>query len=439
MRRHWRMTNRLFCLAFLAVAAVPGRAQSQDLRLGLRLQNVSGYVSYYSASTMGAIPGMQQASDTTAGGSVSLGWAEVRNRSSFFLNYTASYTPDITYSQFDALNHNVALSFSRPLSPAWTLTASSAAQVMNTAQFIFQPTAGSQITQLAATPDELGAAAFTNAAGNNPRLGSVLAGAPLLEAPTRQVFFGDRMLSTSFQVGAAYKRQRLTVGVTASGAHNQSLSSPSATAPLLPSANAGLVGLNIGYSLSPRTQVGASLSTQRTFSGVSDIYSSTATATFARKMSERWFLQSHAGSGFQNAPRSAYPVASGPQYVVGGGLGFKTYSNAFLVNADRNLSGGYGYGASTNVTVTGAWNWARPGRNWTVQASAGTQRQQTAGLPVLTGVLFSAGFTERLADHVVATVSYAFLQNQTGVLGIGNQPVHSIRVTFGWAPSRIGL
>ena len=439
VRRHFRMINRFLCFAFLVLTAVPGRAQSQDLSLGLRLQNVSAYVSYYSSSTLAGVQPGLLGSDLTAGGSVTLGWTEVRSRSTFLLNYTAAYSPDITYSQFDALNHNATLSFSRTLSSSWTLTASSATQVMNTSQFVFQPGTASQVGQLAATPDELAAAAFSNATYNNPRLASILTAAPLLDAPTRQVFFGDRLLNTSFLIGAAYKKQRLTVGVSAAGTHTQSLSTSSTTTSLVPSANSGLVGLNLAYSLSPRTEVGASVSTLRTVSGLNDTYTSTVAATLAHRMSQRWFVQSHAGTGFQNATRSVYPVSSGLQYIIGGGLGFKTYSHAFLANADRNISDAYGYGAGTNLSATGSWIWARPGRSWSIQASGGAQRLHTAGLSPFTGLLISVGFTEHLSGNTVASVSYAYLQNQTGVLGLSNQPIHSIRVAFGWAPSRIGL
>jgi hypothetical protein len=157
-------------------------------------------------------------------------------------------------------------------------------------------------------------------------------------------------------------------------------------------------------------------------------------------MSERWFVQSHAGTGLIQPIRSVSLVSTGPQYVLGGGVGFKTYAHAFLFSAERNVSDGYGYGASSNLSWTAGWTLSRPGRTWQIQASGGAQRLCTLGLPDFTGWLINTGFTQRLTGNAFMTVTYAYLRNQTNLLGgTAYRPIHSVRVAFGWAPSRVGL
>jgi hypothetical protein len=434
--------KKTFVMAVLAAAAVPARPQDTGTgsasaltsHQGIRLNSVSAFGSY---STSSALAGNQSGYDLTTGASMSVSSNWAGPRYSFFLNYSASYAKDFSYSELNSLNHDFSLAFSRKVSPTWSVSGGIGAQVLNTAQFIFQPNVSSQIANVAATADELAATSFTNSSYNNASLASLLIGAPGLDSPARQLLFGDRTLSTAFQVSATHTGPRLSVAFSGGGSRIQTLAN-SASA-LVPASNSGRVGVNVSYSLTPRTQVGVSLSSQRSVSRLEDAYISTASANIARKMSERWFAELHAGTGAFRPVRSSFQLPTGPQYTVGSGLGFKTPSHTFLLSVDRNISDTYGYGASSNVSTTAAWNWGRRNRGWKILASGGSQQLHTSRSPDLNAWLITAGVSQALPGRVLMSVTYAYMQSETGLArNSGNPAIQAIRVSFGWAPSMSG-
>jgi hypothetical protein len=432
--------KQTFVMAFLAAAAVPAQSQDVDAgsalaqasRQGIRLNGVSAFGSY---STSSGLAGNQSGYDFTTGASMSVSSSWTRPRYSVFLTYSASYARDFSYSELNSLNHDFSLAFSRKVSPTWSVTGGVGAQVLNTTQFIFQPNASSQIANVAATADELAATSFSNSNYNNESLAPLLIGAPGLDSPARRLLFGDRTLSTAFQMAATHTGPRLSVAFSGSGSHIQNLATSAAASALVPASNSGRVGVNVSYSLTPRTQVGVSLSSQRSVSRLEDTYISTAAANVARKMSERWFAEFRAGTGFFRPVRSSFKLPTGPQYTVGSGLGFKTPSHTFLLSVDRNISDTYGYGASSNVSTTAAWNWGRRGRGWKILASGGSQQIHTSRSPNLNAWLITGGVSETLPGRVLMSVTYAYIQSETGLArNSGNPAIHAIRVSFGWAP-----
>jgi hypothetical protein len=439
----WRRSLKLVIGAMVIAAAASAQLQEgtslggTPARLeGFHLYNVTVYESYYSSlMTLGLPAGY----DLAAGGSATLNWTRTRPTSSLFLSYTPTYIRDTTHPELSSLNHSFSLSIDHNVHSTWNPTFGVSMGVMNIDQFLFEPNLFTQVTQVATTADELAAALLSNTTFDNAYLAALLTGAPVLESPARNVFFGSRMLNTAVQAALTHRHRRLSISFLGGGTRLQSLSGPGGQAQyLVPSATSGHVGVNLLYSLSPRTEMGVNASSQRTLSRFEDSYTSTVTATFGRRMSQRWFVQMHGGTGFFNPVRSIAPLPGGPQYLVGGGLGFKTQSHSFLLSVDRNISDVYGYGSSSNLSTTGAWNWGRRNRRWSILASGSYQQIRGADFPEINAWLVNAGFSQRLSRATSLNITYAYMRagNYPGLLGNGD--IHAVRIALAWTPSRFG-
>jgi len=406
---------------------------------GVHIYNVAFYGSYYSSVlAMGSETGGY---DISAGGSVTTGWTRTRATSSLFVTYTLSYMRDVTFSEFNSLNHAFSLAYTQKIGSNWKFTGSSSAGVMNTNQFLFQPNLFGEVISTATTADELSSALLTNTNFSNTYLASLLTGAPMLESPAREVLFGDRMLNASAQFALAYHRRRLAISLMGGGTRMQTLStgSPADGTPtyVLPSATAGLAGVSLSYSLSPRTEIGATASTQRTISRFEDSYTSTAAATFGRRMSQRWALQLHGGVGFFTPVRSDEPLATGPQYVLGGGLSYKAHTHSLLFSVDRGIADSYGYGATSNLNVTGGWNWGMRNRGWSLLVNGGYQELHSTSYPTIRAWLMNAGVSEPLSRSTLLSVTYAYTSHVSypGLPETGD--IHAVRMAFSWMPAMI--
>jgi hypothetical protein len=417
--------------------AASGSDGSPAHRSGVHLYRATFDGTYYSA-----LPGRETSAtgyDVASGGSATLGWSRVHSRSSAFVTYTGSYVRDMTRSELNSLNHNVSLAVSYALPSRWRFTAAVQSQVANTNQYLFEPNRFTQITAAVNTADDLAAALFKNAQPTNAYLAALLTGAPVLESPARQVFFGNRIFTAAVDTTLTYKARRLSVSFVGNGGRIQTLTDSSVRnadlAYLVPASTTARAGVNLNYSLSPRTEIGVTISSQRTRSRLADVYSTLTMATLGRKMSRRWFVEAHGGTGFYHALHSPANLPSGPQVVAGGSLGLKTLSHTFLLAGDRNVTDLYGFGSSSNVTTTAAWNWAFRNRSWRLVASSTGQQIRTDGLPNITAYLATAGIVRQVTRRTSLNVLYAFMRTGS-YLGLPDERVmHAVRMSFVWSPS----
>ena len=279
----------------------------------------------------------------------------------------------------------MAITVNQKLTNAWTLSTGLSASVLNTSQYLFQSTQYSQITATAATPDELAAAVLAGTTYDNPQLASLLTGAPSQEDPARRQIYGDRILNAALQTTATYSRQRLTLAFSAGASRAQTLSTDTPegvdrAAYRVPNSTSGQASVNIGYSLSPRTQFGVTMAASESVSRFGDSYTPTFSAHIGRRMSMRWMLDLHGGTGLFISRRDAGETPNGPQYLSGGTLGYKTGGHTILFSVDRSISSQLGLGSTTNLSGMAAWNWAMPGRSWKVMAAGGYQRRTAPAL-----------------------------------------------------------
>ena len=439
------------------------RAQARDVPVpgipppsgGLQVLSVSAYGVYYSStlpSSGGFQPGLTNlGSDVGVGGSAQIGWTNSGQHSTFSLVYTPSYTGRIRYSSWDALNHNLSLNATRRLAPRWNLGFSVSGDLSNLEGFLFSPTVFSNVASVSANFAEL-SAAMLGQSSTNTQLGSILNSAPLVESPARTLLYGERMFTSAAHTSLSYSySRRFSVNFNAGAGRSQHVGESQnslalAQSPyLLPTTTSGNASLGFSYSLSPRTQFGATVATSRVASDLYDGYSTSSTASLGRKLGRRWFLQIHGGAGLMNPLRgisgqsNISGQSTGPHPVAGGSLGFRTSSHTFLGSYDRTVSDSYGVGATTSSTSSATWRWSRRGVGWWLEGSFSWQQLQgVAGQGVagqdISSWRATASWGKQLGAHVALITQYVYL-NYSGRLEttLYSQSQSAMRVSVVWS------
>ena len=234
-------------------------------------------------------------------------------KSQVLFTYTPSYTGRLRFSAWNALNHSLSFNASRHFG-RWKLGFSAAADLSNLSEFLFSPTVFASVAAVPGTFSDLAAAVLTGTF-TNAQFASLLTGAPIVQSPARNLFFGERMFTSAAQTSLSYTpAPRLSVKLTASGSRSQHLSDNQGgvqqNSYLIPMTTSAGADLSVSYSRSPRTQLGGSVSSTRVVSTIQDVYSTTAKASLGRTMGRRWFLQLSGGVGYDDSgsepPRVEY-------------------------------------------------------------------------------------------------------------------------------------
>jgi hypothetical protein len=409
---------------------------------GIRLQSVSVFLMYHTVSgASSGLAGTPSVDETGAGATATLGYSRFGERSGISVSYTPSYTTTWQNYATNTQNHSLSFNWRRHLTPKWTYTLAGSGVVTSLTDALFLPTALANVAAVPATFDELSAGILRGGSTNN-QLAAVLTNAPVVESPSGMRLYGSRMLTSSLQSDISYSySSRLTFHVNVAASRSQALkdsSLPAGSNPdyLLSHTMAGSGSIDIGYSLSPRTQLSAGWSSSRTFSTLEDVYTHAVSVSLAHTMSPQWFLQVHAGTAFVTAIREFYAPPNGPQYQAGGGLGYKRHAHTFLAAVDRSVSDAYGFGASASVAANGAWNWSPPGSAWSTTANFGQQWLTGTGFQAINTWRATAGVMRKAGQHIAVSAEYAYLSGSRflGVPGSqGGQQI--VRMSVVWLPS----
>lgn len=420
--------------------------QPLQQRGGLQVRTVSGYTGYYSKTLpnggviqpgVAALPG-----DVSMGGSVTFAWTKFTERSTFFLDYIPSYTGRVQYSSGNALNHSLALNATRKLAPRWTFGFTVAGDLSSIEQSLFAPTTLSNVVSVRATFDDLAAGILSSKFANNPQLASVLTTAPLVESPVRNLLYGQRMFTSSVQTSLSYSYSpRLSFTFAGGAGRSQHVSNDQPLGMqntyLLPNTTSANANVTISYSLSPLTQLGGSVTTNRISSFMQDAYTTTSLASLGRTLGRRWLLQIHGGVGVTNPVRqTAIVFSTRPNPIVGGSLGFKTFSQTLVGSYDRTVVDSYGIGASTTSSAAASWRWGRPGSAWWLESSATWQELQGNFLANTSGWQTSVGFGRSIGTHLAVLTKCAYLdysgQLQKSPYSLSQS---AVRVSLVWTPN----
>jgi hypothetical protein len=444
-------------VALLLSIGVPARlaAQSQspllsgfnplgDSRSGFQLYDVTGFAGWESVVNPQAgfyLPnGTGLQGDEMVGGGASVGWSRRDEKNSLSLTYTASYAGYVQYSSLSALNQFLTLSLNRRLSPKWSLGLAGSSGISTYDQMQFSPTQFASVVGAPATFADLTSAVL---AGNynNSQLASILTGAPVIESPARTLFFGNRVFVSSVSASLSYAHsRRLSLSFVATGSLSQHMNDGNQqSAPqylyLIPRAIESRATVGISYSLTPRTQLGVNVSTNRGFSQIQDGYATNGAVTLGRTLGRRWFAQVHGGGGFVTTLRSQYARNPGTTPVFGGSLGYKTFAHSLLTQFDRTLSQSYGLGASQTTTMNAAWQWWRPGRSWGLSSNYVRTEFRGGGFGDANGWRAAFGIDRQIGSHIVIEAGYnyaSYANNST--LSPYNSAQHAVRLTMMWMP-----
>jgi hypothetical protein len=412
---------------------------------GFRLYGVSAYTGYStSALPLGlneTVPsGVEGLSGSgTYGASASFGWQHRRDRTNASLFYSGSYSGMTHYSNLNSLSHSLSLSASRQLTPKWTLTLTGSAQDGTLAEYLYQPTALSVLSQLPTTFDDL-AAAFSIGQFSNSQIASMLTGASVLDSPARGLLLGDRVLSYAANVGLNYApSSRLSIHFASFSAGGQNRRNGQdniqQVVHVLPRSLGMNAGVSLAYALSPRTQVGLSVDENRVVNIYQDAYTTNGLASIGRKMGIRWFLSVRGGGSLTRTLKTNYGIPASRQVIGGGSIGFRTYTQTFVASYDRSSSDTYGFAVGTNTTATGSWNWRRPGSRWTLFTSGGQHRMGGTGYAHINGWEASGGLSARMSERTTVSGQYVYFNSSGNYLGnVTSIAVHSVRITFAWSP-----
>jgi hypothetical protein len=345
------------------------------------------------------------------------------------------------------LNHAFSLNTSRKLGPRWTFGFSVAGNLFSLEQALFAPTTLSTVASVPSNFEQLSAAMLSSNFTNNPQLGSILTSAPLVESPLAPLLYGQRMFTSALSSSISYSHSpRLSLTFNVGGSRSQYLSENGAvagqTTAVIPETTSGSASFEVSYSLSPRTQLGGSVSTSRISSSITDEYTTTSLATLGRTLGRRWFGQVHGGVGFIDPVRltALTPLPTKPHPIAGGSLGFKTFSNTFLGSYDRVVSDQYGVGASTSSSASLGWRCGRPGAGWWLDGSLGWQQLQGGALANTSGWHITAGFSRALGPHLAFRTEYVYLRYSGGLQASAYSLSQSaMRVSLVWYPQTWGL
>jgi hypothetical protein len=373
------------------------------------------------------------------GGSIVFGWSKFTERTTFSMSYTPSYTAQTQYTSLDALNHSFSLNIARKVSPRWTLGFSVAANYSTLTMSLFAPNELSNVAAIPSNFSQLSGALLSGNFTGNQQLGVALTNSPLVESPLANLLYGQGVFTSSARSTLSHSiSPRLSVTFTGGGGYTRYISQNQATTlgtpPVLSNTTSGSAGATLSYSLSPVTQLGGTVTTNRISSSLTDAYTTTSMATFGRTLGQQWILQLHGGVGFTNPQgQNYYGVQTKALPAVGGSLAFKTASHTLLGSIDRTVSDTYGFGASSSSTATVAWRWRRYGSLWSMQSSLSWQQLQGNAVVNTSGWRATAGLNRELGPHLSVLWQYTYLKYSGGLqTSVYSFSESAVRISLIW-------
>jgi hypothetical protein len=448
-----RMLGSTAAVLLLALAPVRLGAQSTFIsdinpfgsaRDGLQIYSVSGFAGWESQVVPpgGYFPtyGANLQGDETFGGGASLGWTRVRGQSNLSISYSATYVGEARYTQLNALNQSLSLSWNRRLGRKWTLGFAAGSGISNYNQMLFSPTAFSNVAGAPGSFDDLASAILAGKYNNN-QLASLLTGAPVIESPARTYFFGNRVFGSSGSMSLAYEHsQRLSIQFSASGADAQHLKENtvqgvSSNGYLIPRAITAGADVSLSYALTPRTQLGVSLTSSRGFSELQQAYATSGSISLGRTLSQHWFAHVSAGEGFVTYISSRSPRSLGTTPVGSVELGYRARSHTLLASYSRTLGQSFGVGAADTYTTNAAWQWRQPGHKWGLSSSFMQQEMSNGIFGHVSGWRAGIGLGRQMGQFMMLETSYAYAA-YSGSSGPGPYSSHqsAVRVSVAWIP-----
>lgn len=401
------------------------------------IDSVSVFGDYFSSGLqqLSATDAGQLSADGGYGAQATLAFRRTRERSTFSMRYTPSYTGRIRYTDWNAASHLLDLSLDRSLGARLRLGLSLSGNLSTTQSFAFNP---SQLSSLASSPGSASnLAAIMGDRSPAPILAGSLTGLPGADSATRFELFGNRVFAASADAHLAYSiSPRLTLSFGATASRTQAVPTDGFSGSVLPTVMSENGSVALSYSLTPRTQVAVDVQGTRVQTGRIIEYLTLSSASIERMVSRRWFVQGSGGAGTVISDiRTGTPV----QYTVGGGLGFRAYTQTLLGSYNRRIGSIYGLGASASHDMGGAWRWSRPGFPWWLSIAA--NRYQVVDSQIQIENWRANAEAGRFLSRTIAfSAQYVYLSSAFS-LNRGSTPIRmsAVRVALLWQPRGVRM
>lgn len=409
---------------------------------GLHLYGVSGYYSYSTYDFHSALPGSiaRENTRTNTGVSATVGWQHTRGKTAFTFRYTGNYFKNLRPTGYQNMNHSMNLAMSRELGRKWSVSMSASATLMDLAQSLFEPSSLALLSQSGAAIDDL-AASQSIGQFSNTQNAAILGGTSASPQSSQLLLYGNRTLTYganasvnyaissrwslsfgSFAAGGSYRRGDALTGIQGYYA--------------MPKTVGGSASISTSYSLSPRTELGAAVSETYTTNAYQRAMSTSATASFGRKMGRNWFLRAYGGGYYTRNLEPGTTTITPLQVTWGASLGFRTRAHSFLATYNRSgqdIGGSWLVGTIT--TANGAWSWNRPRTNWGLSAAGTRSENRNTGFATLNGWRASFTVSRRLAWNLSLNASYAYLITTGNFTGTPVETTYnSARLSLSWTP-----
>jgi hypothetical protein len=418
---------------------------------GLHIVGLSVFGGYSTSAypqaglNLNAAPGIGNlGGDASYGAGGSVGWQRHREKTDISALYSGTYDGMVHYSNLNAYNQSLSISVGIRLTPKWTFSLAASGQDQNLAQYLFQPSASSVLTQVPSTFNDL-AAAVAVGQFSNSQVASMLTGAPVLQLPGRSLLAANRILSYAGQANLDYAwspRLRLHFATFTAAGQNRLGSQLDSSVPanyVMPRSFGANAGVGFTYSLSPRTDVGLNVEGNRTVNHYQSAYLTSAMGSIGRKMGMHWFF--HVLGGASHSEFTQLQTIGTPKsnLVVGGAsLGFKAQNHTFLASYNRTAADSFGFAVGTITSASGAWTWRRTGSKWGLTADFAQQQTKNTGFADLSGWQATGSITSSLNAHTTLTAQYVYLHDVGTYVGVYNNfSMQSVRLSLGWAPQPV--
>jgi hypothetical protein len=432
-------------------SALPGLGAPLPREPGvLRVYSVGAEATYYSAGLpygYSAPPtGAPEQPAAGAGGSISLGWSDIRENSTATVLYAGSYAAETGYTGSRFLSQSLFFNWQRKLKAQWDLKVAGSVAIATRDQYLYTPTSAGSVASPRISFADLAATALGGgtSGGGDSGLGAGFGGSgTTVSEPLGEALFGTRVLTTQLTTRLTYHElERLSWMFTLFGVRMESLpdannaaSSTANTAgegPLAPISTAVSGDVRLQYLWSPRTTLRVDLSETRTVSRIEDIFTTRAVAGITHTLSERWLVEGYAGGSQLSPLHDIYSLPTNPGYVAGGSLAFQTFSNMLMGSVAREVGDSYGLGAISTLTGRAMWTWRRPGAGWLAQAIFAVQKLNE-GASVQDWSATGA-ITRIVNQHLTAQVAYVYFElSESPMKGILPDQ-SSLRVSATWYP-----
>jgi hypothetical protein len=413
-------------------------------RTGFHLKSLTVSGAYYSNGGLSPLAsaggGSVVGADVLISGGASMGWQRSSERSAVAFNYSPTYMTYTRHSELNASTHALYFSAHRQLSPKWNFSTGLTGMYSTMEQLLFTPTAFRTAAALPASFEQ-----FANTLLKNPftneQLAAMLTGSPVVEAPSRQLLFGDTVFTSSANLSLSYAASsRTAVSISAAGSRMQPIVTERnnlSRVSLLSQSTTANVGLTLSHSITPRTQMGVNVNESRTVSTIQDGYNTSGSVFIGRKMGMHWFAQVYGGTGFMRFNRQLYKLPTGLQWQAGGSIGYKLQAHTFLFSSGRTFGDSYGIGAGSTTTVSAAWNWSPPRSAWSLFSTVSEQWFQERAPGNLQSLQVATGLTRTLSPHLSIATDYVFINSTGRSLLMPQLSQHAVRASLIWTPQPV--